>query len=136
MFRCDIDNYKFHAPLSIAEGVTLKGHYKINGRILVLPITGEGACELNLGQCPPGEARREAGVYLRFLAGCRRRWLSLTHDALFADNITAGVDLVGKELSKNNNKYMEVADFKFTFETTRLKVKLENLFNGNKQLSK
>lgn len=46
------------------------------------------------------------------------------------------MDLVGKELSKNNNKYMEVADFKFTFETTRLKVRLENLFNGNKQLSK
>lgn len=57
MCRCDIDNYKFHAPLSIAEGVTLKGHYRINGRILVLPITGEGPCELNLGQCPPGEAR-------------------------------------------------------------------------------
>jgi hypothetical protein len=51
-------------------------------------------------------------------------------------NVTAKLDLQGKELKKDNQKYMDVEGFKFTFEPTGMKIRLDNLFNGNKQLSK
>lgn len=46
------------------------------------------------------------------------------------------INLIGKDMMKDKQKYMDVTDFKFTFDTTHLKIRLENLFNGNKQLSK
>ncbi|KAJ1519076.1 hypothetical protein ONE63_011318 [Megalurothrips usitatus] len=85
--------------ISTPDGITLKGNYKIDGKVLVLPIKGEGKCELSLA------------------------------------NVTAEVEIVGKQLTKNGQIYVEVMDFKFTFNTTRLKSKFENLFNGNKELS-
>lgn len=97
--RAEVDKYHFIAPLKLPEGVSLKGHYKIDGKVLILPIKGEGACDLRL------------------------------------DNITAVVELIGKERKVKDIVYMEIEDFKFTFETTRLRIKFENLFNGNKQLS-
>ncbi|KAK3908173.1 Protein takeout [Frankliniella fusca] len=99
LVKADVDKYVFSAPLFFKQGVTLKGHYKIDGKVLVLPITGEGPCEL------------------------------------FLDDIDATVNLIGKELVKDGVTYMEVENFKFDFKPKRLNIKLENLFNGNKQLS-
>ncbi|KAE8749262.1 Takeout-like [Frankliniella occidentalis] len=83
----------------IAEGLTLKGQYKINGKVLVLPIQGEGECELNL------------------------------------ENVTALVDLVCKDETKDGLRYASVDNFKFLLDTTLLKIRMDNLFNGNKELS-
>lgn len=97
--KADVDNFKINVSLAAPDGITLKGNYKIDGKVLVLPIKGEGKCELSLA------------------------------------NVTAEVEIVGKQLTKNGQIYVEVMDFKFTFNTTRLKSKFENLFNGNKELS-
>lgn len=97
--KAEVDKYHFVAPLTLPDGVHLKGQYKIDGKVLVLPIKGEGACDLKLS------------------------------------NITGMVELVGKQHKVKDVVYMTLEDFKFTFDTTRLQIKLENLFNGNKQLS-
>ncbi|XP_052122938.1 protein takeout-like [Frankliniella occidentalis] len=70
----------------------------MDGKVLVLPITGEGACELKL------------------------------------DDIDATVNLIGKELVKDGVTFMEVDKFNFDFETKKLHLNFQNLFNGNKDL--
>ncbi|KAJ1520443.1 hypothetical protein ONE63_003574 [Megalurothrips usitatus] len=46
--KADISNYHFKMFVQVAKGVTLKGQYKMDGKVLVLPITGEGKCEISL----------------------------------------------------------------------------------------
>lgn len=46
--EADISNYHFKMFVQVAKGVTLKGQYKMDGKVLVLPITGEGKCEISL----------------------------------------------------------------------------------------
>lgn len=46
-----MEKVQYQVPIHIPDGVTLKGRYKVNGKVLVLPIQGEGECELNLGAC-------------------------------------------------------------------------------------
>lgn len=48
--RTDADKVYIAARANIAEGIVLKGQYKIDGKVLVLPIKGEGDCELQLGK--------------------------------------------------------------------------------------
>ncbi|KAJ1527735.1 hypothetical protein ONE63_007692 [Megalurothrips usitatus] len=95
----DVEKYHFHAPVSFPKGAVMKGRYRVDGKVLVLPIKGEGKAELQL------------------------------------ENITAWVDLKGKEQIRKGVKYIGVESFDFDFETTRLKISMENLFNGNKALS-
>ncbi|XP_075235687.1 protein takeout-like [Lycorma delicatula] len=40
----------------------------------------------------------------------------------------------GEPFAKNNKKYAKLTDFKVTLSTKKMQVKLDNLFNGNKQL--
>ncbi|KAK3929110.1 Protein takeout [Frankliniella fusca] len=89
----------FSGKTQIAKGITLKGQYKVNGKVLVLPIQGEGECELNL------------------------------------ENVSALFALHCHEETKDGLRYLNIDDFKFTFDTTLLKIRLENLFKGNKELS-
>lgn len=99
LVNAEVDKFHFTVPVTFPEGVSLKGHYKIDGKVLVLPIKGDGQCDLKL------------------------------------DNITAVVELVGRERKVKDVVYMDLEAFKFNFETTRLMLRFENLFNGNKQLS-
>lgn len=97
--KADFKNgFELEIPVSVPEGLALKGHYQINGKVLVLPITGEGECELHL------------------------------------ENVTALAHLKGKDITKDGEKYLEVTDFTFQFDTTRFRLNFQNLFNGNKEL--
>ncbi|KAJ1531411.1 hypothetical protein ONE63_000092 [Megalurothrips usitatus] len=97
--KSDLDKYTFKTRVRVEEGVTLRGYYKVDGKVLVLPINGDGKCELSLA------------------------------------NVTADVELYGKELIKDGQKYAQIENFKFSLDTTRLRMQLDNLFNGNKELS-
>lgn len=50
------------------------------------------------------------------------------------EGFRAKIGIKGKAITKNGIKYMEVQTFKFGLSTTKLRVKLENLFNGDKAL--
>ncbi|XP_034232743.1 protein takeout-like [Thrips palmi] len=95
----DLDKIHYHAFAHIPQGITLKGQYKIDGKVLVLPIKGEGPCELHL------------------------------------ENATALVDILGVPVKKDGVTHGNITDFMFTFNTTRLRIRLDNLFNGNQDLS-
>ncbi|KAE8747578.1 hypothetical protein FOCC_FOCC005738 [Frankliniella occidentalis] len=49
-------------------------------------------------------------------------------------DIDATVNLIGKELVKDGVTFMEVDKFNFDFETKKLHLNFQNLFNGNKDL--
>ncbi|CAH0388544.1 unnamed protein product [Bemisia tabaci] len=53
---------------------------------------------------------------------------------LVLEGFRAKIGIKGKAITKNGIKYMEVQTFKFGLSTTKLRVKLENLFNGDKAL--
>lgn len=78
--------------------MTIKGKYKIDGRILVLPIRGEGDADL------------------------------------IFDNADLIVKYKPKVILKNGKQYIQTERFQLDFDTTRLHIKLENLFNGDKAL--
>lgn len=44
----DWDAYKVEINAVLSEPIVIKGNYKINGKVLILPITGTGKCNLKL----------------------------------------------------------------------------------------
>lgn len=78
--------------------ITIIGKYKIDGRVLVLPIQGEG------------------NAHLVF------------------DNANLAVKYKPKVIEKNGKQYIQTERFQLDFDTSRLHINLENLFNGDKAL--
>lgn len=78
--------------------IILLGDYTISGSVLILPIQGEGKCNLTL------------------------------------DNVEALVKFIPQKFAKNKNEYIKTQKYKFTFSTTRLHMRFENLYRGDKVL--
>lgn len=78
--------------------ISITGKYKINGRVLVLPIRGEGNADL---------------VF---------------------DNAKLVIKYKPKVIEKRGKEYIQTERFQLDFDTTRLHINLENLFNGDKAL--
>lgn len=78
--------------------ITITGKYKIDGRVLVLPIQGEG------------------NAHLVF------------------DNANLVVKYKPKVVEKNGKQFIQTERFQLDFDTTKLDINLENLFNGDKAL--
>lgn len=78
--------------------ITINGKYKINGRVLVLPIQGDGKANL---------------VF---------------------DNVNLIVRYKPRIVEKKGKTYIQTDKFVLDFNTTRLHIKLDNLFNGDKAL--
>lgn len=47
--RYDPKNYTFVINLRLQKPIILEGLYEVNGKVLVLPITGNGTCRVTLG---------------------------------------------------------------------------------------
>ncbi|KAJ1520444.1 hypothetical protein ONE63_003575 [Megalurothrips usitatus] len=52
----------------------------------------------------------------------------------FTENLTGQVGLYGKELIKNGIKYLNVTDYNFTFDTTRLRMNFDDQGTVNKDM--
>lgn len=96
--KADWNKYVINVEGNMREPVNLSGRYKINGKVLVLPIQGDGNCNLTL------------------------------------KDVKAKIIVHGKELKKDGKVYMQIEKLKFTFDTSRLFIELQNLFNGDKAL--
>uniref|UniRef100_A0A1B0CZX6 Uncharacterized protein n=1 Tax=Phlebotomus papatasi TaxID=29031 RepID=A0A1B0CZX6_PHLPP len=97
-FEKDPTNVLFEAEAALKQ-VALLGRYKIDGRVLILPIQGNGKSNLTL------------------------------------DNLTFKIKFKTTQTYKNSKVYIQTKDFLFGFDTTRLHINFENLFNGDKALS-
>lgn len=51
IYRSKIDNYTFNLKADFDEPLVLEGMYNIQGKIIILPIKGEGKSNLTLGMC-------------------------------------------------------------------------------------
>lgn len=49
VFRSSINNYTFNLKADFDEPLVLEGMYNIQGKIIILPIKGEGKSNLTLG---------------------------------------------------------------------------------------
>lgn len=96
-FTADPHTSKYEVYATVPK-VSITGKYKIDGRVLILPIRGEGNADL---------------VF---------------------DNAKLVVKYKPKLIQKNGKEYIQTERFQLDFDTTRLHIKLENLFNGDKAL--
>lgn len=96
-FDADPNTSKYEVYATVPK-VSITGKYKVDGRVLVLPIRGEGDANL---------------VF---------------------DNCVLAVKYKPKVITKNGKQYIQTERFNLDFDTSRLHINLENLFNGNKEL--
>lgn len=96
-FGADPNTSKYEV-YALVPKITINGKYKIEGRVLVLPIQGEG------------------NAHLVF------------------DNANLVVKYKPKVIQKNGKSYIQTEKFNLDFDTSRLHINLENLFNGDKAL--
>lgn len=92
------DGQVFNVNATVDQ-VKLLGDYKINGRVLVLPIQGHGKSNLTL------------------------------------NDLKINIKYTTQSTIKNQKLYIQTKKFRFSFDVSRLFIKLENLFNGDKALS-
>jgi len=50
-YSTDMDNNNITLDVDFKKPVTLDGNYDIKGKVMVLPITGEGMSKIMLGNC-------------------------------------------------------------------------------------
>jgi len=96
--HADPDNYNFTLNVDFEKPITLDGNYNIKGKVMILPITGDGMCKIVL------------------------------------DNVKAKVNVYLTPVVRNGQTYAEVKDLVLKFTTTKLYLKLDNLFKGDKAL--
>lgn len=46
--KVDVENYKLSGKIGFTKPLEITGQYTVNGKVLVLPITGNGACAIDL----------------------------------------------------------------------------------------
>jgi len=96
-FEADPTTSKYEVYATIPQ-LSVSGDYGINGRILVLPIQGEGKANL---------------VF---------------------DNAKLVVKFKPKVIVKKGKEYVQTDKFNLDFDTEKLHIQLDNLFNGDKAL--
>lgn len=96
--KMDVKKYILDIIMKFNSPIRIHGPYKVDGRVLVLPITGNGNCNLTLA------------------------------------DLTAAIHAEGEPMQKNGESYMKIKTFNVKFETSRLYIYLENLFNGDRAL--
>lgn len=98
--KIDVDNFKTSGKISFTKPLEITGQYTVNGKVLVLPITGNGPCSIVL------------------------------HEPVLELE-----EMSGTPFEKNGKTFVQIKKVNLKVASVKqLSVKLENLFNGNKQL--
>lgn len=95
--------------------ITLQANYNLNGKILVLPIVGEGPCTLELSK-----------IFIFFKFYFKNQF--------FLDNLKATLTIIGKTVEKKGETYMKIVETKVSLNPEKVGFSFENLFNGDQQL--
>jgi len=94
----DPKKYFIRVSLMVKKPVILESLYEARGKVLILPIVGNGTCKLTL-----------------------ENYKSVTNVQL-------------KPKVKNNDTYLDITNLSLKFTTSKLHMKFNNLFNGEKIL--
>lgn len=127
--KIDVDNFKTSGKISFTKPLEITGQYTVNGKVLVLPITGNGPCSIVL---------REFLTYYYIILHIRIYMCSLffTISMFSADEPVLELEeMSGTPFEKNGKTFVQIKKVNLKVASVKqLSVKLENLFNGNKQL--
>lgn len=99
--------------------IMTKSTYSLNWQIALLNIQGKGDVTAYLG-----EYKNEIRLFLELMS---RSSCSL-------DNVKVLVRLSGSTYVKNGDEYMRIDEVKVEIKPASVRVRFENLFNGQKQL--
>ncbi|XP_050541478.1 protein takeout-like [Daktulosphaira vitifoliae] len=94
----DLDKFNITLDINFDKPMVLDGNYDIKGKVIILPITGNGLSKIVL------------------------------------ENFKAKINIYLKTITKNGQVYLEITDLVFRFSTTLMRLKLDNLFKGDKVL--
>lgn len=84
--------------LDFEKPIVLDGMYDVKGKVIILPITGDGMSKISL------------------------------------ENIKAKTNLILKTVVRNGITYYDIKSFILSLTVTKMRIKLENLFKGDKAL--
>jgi len=94
----DLDNYNITLNVDFDKPIILDGNYDIKGKVIILPITGDGLSKIVL------------------------------------ENLKAKINVYLTPVVKNGHTYVDIKDLILTFTTTKMRLRLDNLFKGDKAL--
>uniref|UniRef100_A0A2H8TNC5 Protein takeout n=2 Tax=Melanaphis sacchari TaxID=742174 RepID=A0A2H8TNC5_9HEMI len=94
----DPKNFTLKIDLVAQKPIVMEGQYAISGKVIILPINGNGTCRFVL------------------------------------DNYKSFSVIKMKPVLKNGNTYLEIISANFKFTTSKMHLKMNNLFNGDKVL--
>jgi len=98
--KIDVDNYKLTGKIGFTKPLVIAGQYTVNGKVLVLPITGNGPCNIVL-----------------------------------TDPVLELREVSGTPYQKNGKTFVQIKKMDLKLASVKkMNIRLENLFNGNKQL--
>lgn len=123
-------NYTFNITLEARKPIILQGMYKADGNVLILPITGNGTCRFSLGN-----SRGFSCISSLVTCFCiRTNCTNSTYHFVISDDYKSFSLVQMKPKVKNGNTFMEIDDLSWKFTTSRLHMRLNNLFGGDKLL--
>lgn len=122
-----------------------RAHYKVNGKVLSLPVTGEGECQFIWSKFLWSE---EIDLIIWMIALTINNFTKVdaTLDCFvtvtfyfstsFTDNCTARVDHRIKEVNIKGKKYLQTRSLTVNVDVKSGEMKYYNLFNDNKELGR
>lgn len=112
-------SYELHAP----KPIVLQGDYDVSGKILFLPIVGNGKCKINIGKLNNINVKLKSNVFTQ-----------LWYYYFIVEVLKYVGNVINKLVVKNGEKYLEIEKISWKMIPIKMKLKLDNLFNGDKAL--
>lgn len=129
----------------------LDGNYEVVGKVLFLPIVGKGKCKFSLGKNPNNCYFKcinlksiQKVLYILYLLLSINKKLSnpnSTIDKLIFENLlffldysNAFANIQMKPVVRSEIEYLDIDKVSWSFTPTNMRIKLDNLFNGDKAL--
>lgn len=100
---------------SLSPELRLDAEYELNGKILLLPVQGQGPCTITLGTDTKN--------------------LPITFPKhFFLVNAWLNHSITGEPYEKKGKRYIKIVDYKVSIVPERMTFKFDNLFNGDQRL--
>lgn len=115
-----LDKYTLFTE-SLSPELRLEAEYNLNGRILLLPIQGQGPCTITLG-------------IRNFATSFSKITLSTFVFIFFLVNAKLNHTIIGEPFEKKGKKYIKIVDYIVSIVPEKMTFKFDNLFNGDQRL--
>lgn len=142
-----ISNYKItNAKTDFSKGLLefgvdipylfMEGDYEIRGRVLVLPIVGQGDSWSNYSKCVTINfflcSKFSKTKFRAKIKNCSVK----TFHYFFLAGVSGVMTLKMKPIEKGGETFLNLEKLSFDVKVQRAQINMDNLFNGNKELGK